>query len=346
MNEFNGSYAGIVENVADPERLGRIKARVPHVHGVNGGVSGFIPTDALAWALPYGMPAGVSSESGGLSWLPQVGDQVLVQFLDGEPEQPVWTWFMQTRAAAKSLKLHHYGTAAKGEVGAPDRAILSRYGHSLELTPDKVTLTTKEGYQVLLEASTSPSGGAIKVQTPKGQWLHMNDAADTMHIQGLESATLSAKRVSLNAPTSATVKTSRLTLMAGSSTVTVQDNSIFIGTASGASVIVDDEGNVSLNSAGGAALSLENNKVQLGTGAGLVIESDKVSMVAPQFVADTFAFSIGVESGWPVLLLTPSALAWFLGHTHPTTSPGAPTGPPIPMGAFPTDSKSTKLQTS
>ena len=75
-----GTYAGIVENVKDPQRLGRVKARVPHVHGVSGSGAGYIGTNDLPWALPSGMPAGGGPASGGFSQLPAVGDKVWVRF--------------------------------------------------------------------------------------------------------------------------------------------------------------------------------------------------------------------------------------------------------------------------
>jgi hypothetical protein len=123
-----------------------------------------------------------------------------------------------------------------------------------------------------------------------------------------------------------------------------------VATASGASVIVDDNGNIAINSAGGASLSLEKDKVQLGEprGTGFVLETGKMSVNARQFVVNTEAFSVGTVAGYPVLLLTPSALAWILGHTHESTTPGSPTSPPIPMptGDFPADSFSKRMQTS
>jgi hypothetical protein len=45
--ELLGTYCGVVENVKDPEKLGRVKVRVPHVFG-------FIGQNDLPWALPAG----------------------------------------------------------------------------------------------------------------------------------------------------------------------------------------------------------------------------------------------------------------------------------------------------
>lgn len=327
-----GIYLGQVEKVGDPEKLGRIKVRVPSVYGIQGSVVGAIPVDDLPWALPMGLPAGGSNASGGLSMLPAVGDQVAVQFLDGEPEKPVWQWLAQTQGQAKKLQLHQYQATAQGAAGDPARAVLTRYGHSLEVRPESVTLTTAEGQQVLLSASTAAAGGAAALQTPKGQSVTVSDLRESVIIQALQALVLSGAKVILNAPTSTLVKTSRLTVMAGTSIITIQGNTILVTTQSGASVVIDDTGNIAISSAGGASLSVENNKIQLGepTGTGLVLEKGKISINGTQIVINTAAFAVGTNSGFPVALITPEFLAWIIGHTHTSSDPGSPTGPPIP----------------
>src|SRR3954470_6030472 len=99
--DLQGCFIGIVEKVDDPEKLGRVKVRVPHAYGIFGTEVGAVPLDDLPWALPAGLPAGGSSASGGASWLPEPGDQVVVQFLDHEPEKPIWSWLMQTRSQSQ-----------------------------------------------------------------------------------------------------------------------------------------------------------------------------------------------------------------------------------------------------
>jgi hypothetical protein len=345
---LTGIYLGVVEKVGDPEKLGRIKVRVPTVYGIQGDQIGAVTVDNLPWALPMGLPAGGTNASGGLSMLPEVGDQVAVQFLDGEPEKPVWQWLMQTQDQAKTLKLHQYEDVG-GTAGSAARAILTRNGHSLEIRPEKVTLTTAEGQQVLLQTSQSAAGGAAALQTPKGQSVTANDLSQSIVIQALDAAIVSGKKVILNAPTSTLVKTERLTLMAGTSMISVQGGTILVTTASGATLVIDEDGNVSLSSADGSALSLETGKVQLseatGTGS-IVLEPGKVSINAPQFVVNSAAFSVGTAMGWPVLLLSPQMLAWLIGHTHTNGDMGSPTGPPIVTDSeFPTDAASLTMRT-
>jgi hypothetical protein len=163
-----GTYCGVVENVKDPEKLGRVKVRVPHVYG-------FIGQNDIPWALPAGMPAGNSSNSGGFSHLPDVGDQVYVRFLDGEPEKPVWEWAMQTTQGAQALKLHQYQAQGKA-VGPVKRAAWTRYGHTLELNSTGVIVTTSQGYNIsLTDGDLGLPSGLITISTPKGAMLEIDD---------------------------------------------------------------------------------------------------------------------------------------------------------------------------
>ena len=180
-----GTFAGVVEDTHDPERLGRLKVRVPHVYGAVGGVFGAITTENIPWALPAGLPNGLSQQSGGMDWLPLKGDQVLVRFLDGEPEKPVWEWFMQTQAAAKTFKLHQYADAPGGLPGSgggdPKRGAIVRYGHTVEWNADGLILTTSKGYRVLLtDASIAGNDGDITISTAAGQFLDLDDSVESV----------------------------------------------------------------------------------------------------------------------------------------------------------------------
>jgi hypothetical protein len=167
--------AGVVEDINDPELLGRVKVRVPHVYGPVGSADS-ISTKDLPWALPAGLPAGGSGASGGISWLPEVGDQVYVQFLDGEPEKPVWFWGNQAKPQRDKFKLHHY------EGGKPVRAGLTRYGHTLEFNEASILVTSKSGYAAIFDEGENQYEGSLRLQTPKGQSLELSDLSESLEI--------------------------------------------------------------------------------------------------------------------------------------------------------------------
>lgn len=79
MSELFGIYLGVVTDHKDPEKRGRVKVRVPTV----------FPNDAEhpVWALPRGVSWG---KGHGTLIVPQKGAQVLVTFLEGNPDLPLW----------------------------------------------------------------------------------------------------------------------------------------------------------------------------------------------------------------------------------------------------------------
>lgn len=80
VDRFYGKYEGVVTDVADPKKIGRLRAKVPAALGED---------VESGWALPC-MPAGGGKERGML-FLPQVGDTVWVEFAGGDLSRPIWT---------------------------------------------------------------------------------------------------------------------------------------------------------------------------------------------------------------------------------------------------------------
>lgn len=172
--ELYGTYGGTVEQVRDPEKLGRVKVRVPFVHGAQGS-AGYIGLTQLPWAMPAGMPAGGSAESGGFSHLPAVGDKVWVRFLDGEPEKPIWEWGMQSFNDRDKLKLHPYETTPTGETGLPSSSFWTRFNHAIELARTGLTAITSTGYRLRLVDSATLDG-LVELATAKGNFIQLDDA--------------------------------------------------------------------------------------------------------------------------------------------------------------------------
>ena len=79
VDRFLGKYEGVVTNVDDPKKIGRLRAKVPAVLGED---------VESGWALPC-VPAGGGKERGML-FLPQVGDTVWVEFAAGDVSRPIW----------------------------------------------------------------------------------------------------------------------------------------------------------------------------------------------------------------------------------------------------------------
>ena len=78
MNEgYFGKYRGTVKDNRDPQKMGRLQVMVPSLLG-----------DELAWAMPCVPYAGAAR---GLVILPEINDNIWVEFEAGRLAYPIWT---------------------------------------------------------------------------------------------------------------------------------------------------------------------------------------------------------------------------------------------------------------
>ncbi len=348
-----GTYAGLVEENKDSEKLGRLKVRVPHVYGAVGSTFGAISTDNLPWALPSGLPNGLTQQSGGADWLPQIGDQVLVRFLDGEPEKPVWEWFMQTQQSAQDFKLHAYETGQSGSVGPPKRGAWVRYGHTVEWNSDGLILTTSKGYRILLtDASQAGNDGDITIETQAGQFLEFDDSVNTVTLNVNEDYQINV--------------VNQMLALCDSISMQTQSNEIELISGSFMSVTTDTD---LTQKVGGDWTSDVTGKTSLTTGSDWAVT---VAQNATIDVTNSFTLSVtgqaSISSELAMTLSTPAILTFdfqrlFLGqgaaepfvrgnqlfvylqtmfdllvsHTHPGVMGGpSSTGPMVPSPIPPT----------
>lgn len=93
---YFGKYRGIVRDVDDPRRLGRVRAQLPELFGNE------LLTD-WAWpVLPYGGLA-----DNGFFFVPEVGSGIYVEFESGNVDRPLWTgvWWSEPDGTAETPKL-------------------------------------------------------------------------------------------------------------------------------------------------------------------------------------------------------------------------------------------------
>lgn len=310
---FSGIYLGIVENVSDPERLGRVKVRVPAAYGIIGSANGAIPVDDLPWALPMGLPAGESQESGGMDWLPAVGDQVAVQFIDGEAEKPVWTWLMQTMDAASSFKLHVYDETS-GRVGPPKRGALTRFGHTVEWNEGGLIATTSAGYRLFLEDESTPglNDGSVTLSTSLGQFFELDDSTQGGLLNILEDFYMQIG-LELN------IQSNNVRME------TIED----IDVIAGGDVSANISGDFDLTGLGAATISVTDD-ILLETSSNATIATD--ALITLDYgtrlmfgTTSTQPFVLGLQ----LQTFLDALLDYLATHTHSNGDNGSPTGPPI-----------------
>lgn len=358
-----GTYGGVVEDNRDPEKLGRLKVRVPHVFGAVGGLYGGISTENIPWAMPLGLPAGLTHQSGGMDWLPNVGDPVMVRFLDGEPEKPVWEWSMQTQESAKSFKLHSYDKTTN----RPNRGALTRYGHTVEWNDSGIIVTTSKGYRMLFTDADVGLDGDILIETQAGQSLEFDDLLNsaTLNVNqdfyinvGEELLAIcgniqlnAASTIGLDSGTDTTINTGgNLGFDVGVDwDVNVGADTTF---SLGGDIDINAAGLLALKVAGLANISITGNtSLLLGgdltaavTGATTLGFQGALAVTGAANITMTYLkLLLGAGASEPFVLGTQlqtflsALLAWLQAHVHTSTTPGDPTSPPtIPVPVLPT----------
>lgn len=85
---YNAFYLGIVEDTNDPKGLGRIKARIPAIHGSNSQQNSYLDTKFIPWATPALLNGGTNDM--GQFIIPIKGSTVLMSFELDSPNDPIY----------------------------------------------------------------------------------------------------------------------------------------------------------------------------------------------------------------------------------------------------------------
>ena len=86
--EINGFYRAYVVDNDDTARLGRVKIRIPNLHGFTKENSNYVPSNALPWATPAIWQS--TGHDSGSYLVPNIGDMVFVTFEAENPEYPLY----------------------------------------------------------------------------------------------------------------------------------------------------------------------------------------------------------------------------------------------------------------
>ena len=177
-DRYFGKYAGVVTNVDDPQQIGRIRAQVPAVLGMQ--------LDS-GWALPCA-PFGGGKERGML-FLPQVGDTVWIEFAAGDVSRPIWVgtfWGAPTSTGgADDLGTETGPEPPTGEDGARVSATLgvlkTKSGHMLVLDDDNEVMLLANGngkttIRFAQDGSVVISADTIKLGKDAAEKLVLGDA--------------------------------------------------------------------------------------------------------------------------------------------------------------------------
>jgi uncharacterized protein involved in type VI secretion and phage assembly len=132
-----GLMIGIVSNRRDPDGLGRVKVRYPTLKDSERPAQEGIESDWARVLAPYG------GKDHGLQAVPEVGDEVVVGFMEGDPKVPLIIGSVYSRKNMPPSR----------EVD--ERIFKSRNGHTIVVSDhagkERIELQTKSGQRITID---------------------------------------------------------------------------------------------------------------------------------------------------------------------------------------------------
>jgi uncharacterized protein involved in type VI secretion and phage assembly len=169
LGTSSGVHLATVVSLSDPQGLSRVQVNLHHA-------SQFGDQDAPVWAR---VCAAFAGNDRGAFWMPDVDDEVLVAFVQGDPRYPIVLGGLWNGSSAppETLDANNYL-----------KVVRSRNG--VKLTMDD-----------------TPGAERLKLETPGGQSIELKDAGSTIDVRDASgnTASFTPSGVTLNAAAKVTV---------------------------------------------------------------------------------------------------------------------------------------------
>lgn len=170
--QWFGPWPGIVVDTKDPLKLGRIRARVAAVYGEDGGPE-FISDTQLPWARPA-FPAHDLH-------VPDVGDQVIVEFYGGWSWNPMWKGQSPGTGDPPDEWISAYTPEPK------TRIIRTTNGHIIEMRwvdgEEKIRVVTAGGAEFNMKDADAEGGPLIELFLPGDRRITVDDKQQLIRLK-------------------------------------------------------------------------------------------------------------------------------------------------------------------
>ena len=182
MTMIPGVVNGVVKSVDDPDQQGRVQVSFPFLGGQND--STWAPVATL-----------MSGGNRGSWFMPEVGDEVLVAFSQGDVEHPFiigFLWNGQDKPPANdiSTKVRRLRTVSGHQIDFDDISgeekivITTKGGHKIvmdDTLPGSLTISTHGGHQIQLD--DTPTSMGVSITTNGKQVIQLQDVPPTITIK-------------------------------------------------------------------------------------------------------------------------------------------------------------------
>jgi uncharacterized protein involved in type VI secretion and phage assembly len=159
-SRYFGKYRGQVVDVDDPDKLARIRAKVPEVYG---------DTENSPWAMPASPFAGSKH---GFVFIPELEDGVWIEFEAGDISRPIWTggwWANDELPEPGATKTRAIVTTAGHKLVLDDEGkeihLLHSGGAELKMSDSEINLTIGQSeFKMTSEGEISLKAGTTEIK--------------------------------------------------------------------------------------------------------------------------------------------------------------------------------------
>lgn len=185
---FNAFYRGIVVDTHDPQKLGRVRVRIPALHGVPDSSASYLYDEELPWATPAIFPGAANDM--GMFIVPEKGTRVLVSFELNDELHPIYFGGIPTKIGQEK------------QLGS-EQGVFN--GESVKVTTDDRISDIKNGSEKIIYKSLK--GATILLDDKDGkEYIKIIDQAGQQIIMQNEGESLPRREGNVNPPSSASIK--------------------------------------------------------------------------------------------------------------------------------------------
>lgn len=320
--DWLGMWPGVVVSTEDPQKLGRVRVRVPQVFGDPDNETDFVPDLDLPWAIPI-LP--VHDYHAAF----EPGDGVWVSFWGGNPTFPMWHGQFLGTGDAPAEFVSSYTPTPK------TRIMRTTNGHIIEMRwvegQEKISLRAASGSTI--EMLDSPAEGGVKIlaQTPGLRKMELSDFPALSRV-AIETPTQRIEAIDTPTPV-VNINGAGAVNVVGTGAVTVQGQGLALNSTGGAPTTMVGGGTLTSTFTGNAIYTFLGTLAYAVTlaltlaSAGLLTISGGTGIA---ILTSAGLVSLGM-AGLKFKLVDTRFLAFFDAHTHiVTTAPGVTGAPQVP----------------
>ncbi len=294
--DLNAMYVGIVEDTNDPRGLGRIKVRIPSLHGVNKSQAYFMPTKQIPWASPALLNGGTNDM--GQYIIPAKGSQVMITFQLDSFNKPVYMGTVPSNIGNGTKHYNDNNAIYNGDYvdindndrikdlsGSSSRAVgASKQTHKQKMTTGKTIIyKSLKGATVMIDDSDGAEN--ISFMDASGQVLQLGNSSGNALPRRGNRTTPSSKAsnyMSLrNGQGDAVAITKgKVHIKTGNNEyLDLSNGKVELSTSSDDTLIMKD-GDIILTNSGGDKVTLKNGKIEVTNSNGdkVTLDNGKINL--------------------------------------------------------------------